>query len=89
MTNEITLLPCPFCGGEAEWADGEQKQFGNEQVNCSHCMAVTFPGSDKESAARWWNDRSGIPTDENNFKVQLAKEFAEVTGQLLEDPTKN
>lgn len=54
----IELLPCPFCGGRAEWADGEQKhKYGNDQAYCTNCFAVSAPDLGLEAAAAWWNAR--------------------------------
>lgn len=53
------LLPCPFCGGKPAWGEGEQKiKYGNEQVYCSVCYAMTPPEMTIEEAARNWNWRS-------------------------------
>lgn len=79
-TQPIKLLPCPFCGGEAEWADGEQKhEYGNEQVNCSQCYARTVPDSDKESAAKWWNARGDTSLD---FIGEVEGQIAEIEHKL-------
>lgn len=52
------LLPCPFCNGAADWAEGEQKLlYKNEQVYCTICYASTPPDVDKAAAAQWWNNR--------------------------------
>jgi Lar family restriction alleviation protein len=55
---KIKLLRCPFCGGKAAWGEGEQKtKYGNEQVYCSDCYAITAPEGSKEEAAANWNSR--------------------------------
>lgn len=62
MSNEVEteLLSCPFCGGNAAWAEGEQKtKYGNEQVYCSVCTATTMPGP-KNEAAEDWNTRTSV-----------------------------
>ena len=51
--NEPTLLPCPFCGGEATPYASAWWEYG---VGCSQCHACVEPGlSDKrdEVIARW------------------------------------
>ena len=65
MTDEITLLPCPFCGGT------NVKIFGpvgwHRQFGISHSCSVFFGGSGdftigggtKQDAAKAWNRRSG------------------------------
>lgn len=59
-TDEVVeLLPCPFDGSAAAWAQGEQKEkYGNEQVYCPNCYASTAPEMTKEEAAVWWNARA-------------------------------
>jgi Lar family restriction alleviation protein len=55
------LLPCPFCGGKAAWSEGDQKTiYGNEQVYCSSCYAMTPPEGSKAEAAEWWNSRTDL-----------------------------
>lgn len=57
-----SLLPCPFCGGDAEFIDGDQKQqYGNEQVGCTRCMALTAPEPTMQAAALRWNSRGDHP----------------------------
>ena len=66
------LKPCPFCGGEAGWSQGEQKtKYGNEQVYCVDCFAQTPPDSSKREAAEWWNPRV------DDAKLKLAVEALE------------
>jgi Lar family restriction alleviation protein len=61
------LLPCPFCGAEAAWGEGEQKtKYGNEQVYCSDCCVIAPPKPTKEEAAEWWNTR----TEGNAAKIE-------------------
>lgn len=56
------LLPCPICGGKAEWGEGEQKiKYGNESVYCSQCYLGSAPQSTKKEAAEWWNARTPDP----------------------------
>jgi len=57
MTQEITLLPCPFCGGEAELITGAPEIF----VRCisDNCL----PGRNFiETAVSDWNRRAINPT---------------------------
>lgn len=59
MENEVELKPCPFCGADPAWGEGEQKtKYGNEQVYCSSCYAITPPGATKAEASEWWNTRA-------------------------------
>jgi Lar family restriction alleviation protein len=62
----IALLPCPFCGGTAQFQsipneDGDP-QAGGEYVECSQCQSCTnlvFPLMDgvKRQLAERWNRR--------------------------------
>ena len=73
-----SLLPCPFCGGDPAWGEGEQKtKYGNEQVYCSTCYAVTPPEGTKAEAARNWNWRIG---DEHERYILLSAHQEEVAG---------
>lgn len=49
------LLPCPFCGGEAEIS----LYLGNYGVACTECMGAIFParGMTKGEAIKAWNTR--------------------------------
>jgi len=77
----VELKVCPFCGGEAAWGEGEQKtKYGNEQVYCSNCYAMTAPEATKKNAALRWNIRGEAPElnyvraiegDINTLKEQL------------------
>lgn len=52
------LLPCPFCGGEADFG----QQIGGYFVNCVECLASTNVIVDhrltKQEAADKWNTRA-------------------------------
>lgn len=51
------LLPCPFCGGRAEWKQGHFTGY----VMCLKCE--TFgPNIAKNEAVAAWNTRAGIGT---------------------------
>ena len=53
--SEIKLLPCPFCGGEAELS----LFLGNYHVTCTKCLGAIFParGMLKGEAIEAWNTR--------------------------------
>lgn len=47
------LLPCPFCGGEAEFHD-----TSSTWVRCEDCGAEIQCQIEKKDAARLWNRRA-------------------------------
>lgn len=51
----MTLKPCPFCGGEAEFIGGLPKS-GYDRVACTRCFAEV-DGDDKDKAIATWNTR--------------------------------
>lgn len=57
--HSIVLLPCPFCGCEA---DDTQGFHGLTVIGCSNCeTAQTQPFDEYDAAARAWNSREGDP----------------------------
>lgn len=53
----IVLLPCPFCGSDA---DDTQGFHGLTVIGCSHCQtAQTEPFDEYADAAAVWNRRDG------------------------------
>ena len=56
MTDETTLLPCPFCGGEAEFAD-IRRLGGWHMVTCKKCGALTQASLVRDKAIDAWNRR--------------------------------
>ena len=50
MTDELKLLPCPFCGGPAVWSPGNYRY----RPTCEHCGATT---RDENT----WNERAHHP----------------------------
>jgi|ERR1041385_5846677 Lar family restriction alleviation protein len=80
---EIVLRPCPFCGEPAAWGEGEQKiKYGNEQVYCSNCYAMTAPEGSKEEAAFLWNDRNDPGATLESKRDQLLAEVARLREAL-------
>ncbi len=55
MTQEENLLPCPFCGGDAEWINSAGR------VSCvsgfGWCNAEQY-GDDRKTATARWNTRA-------------------------------
>jgi Lar family restriction alleviation protein len=59
----LTLVHCPFCGGEAEfrYANRHWKNGGTTGVRCKDCGAMTAvrQGADRQlRAAELWNRRA-------------------------------
>lgn len=62
---EAVLLPCPFCGGAAEWyditEDDEVGNAGGSCITCTKCQAcgpVQF--GEKDTIVEQWNRRPAI-----------------------------
>lgn len=69
----LELLPCPFCGGEAERIDiptvgsdpelGGDPNAGGSCIQCKQCTASTALHFDrKENLYSSWNDRAALAT---------------------------
>ncbi len=64
IIKQITLLPCPFCGGAAS----EDLPFSRHRpicVGCSECE-VWFKDMDWETVVAEWNRRAPIHQETNN-----------------------
>ena len=60
---ELSLLPCPFCGGTAEWYDiTEADEVGNAGGSCIICTKCQACGpvqfGEKDTIVDQWNRRS-------------------------------
>lgn len=84
MTEEIQLLPCPFCGGEAELI----QDFNHPsrpaaiawQVDCVECWIETLYHNTPEEAAAFWNTRHVTPfapVDPIEAFAQLKEKFGD------------
>lgn len=67
--SEIKLLPCPFCGGEAEYSEHHEDNGGVEvyyreyhyyMVCCDKCHLTFTSTLDKEDVVRRWNTRKSM-----------------------------
>lgn len=63
MTDAPELLPCPFCGGAAEWVDIESGDcFGGSFIQCAACWACSpVEFGFKENLTSKWNTRVPDP----------------------------
>lgn len=56
------LKPCPFCGGDAEWVDIHDDEYGNtggSVIECMSCGASTHVEFGfKENLTSAWNTRA-------------------------------
>ena len=56
--SDIKLLPCPFCGGEAELYEQKHKQYPSTYyVTCKSCHCKTIKSRVKGVAISGWNTR--------------------------------
>jgi Lar family restriction alleviation protein len=51
---DLTLKPCPFCGGEAEWCGERDIIYA---ARCSECKARTGLNTTIMDALESWNKR--------------------------------
>ena len=67
--SETELLPCPFCGGEAEYSEHHEDNGGVEvyyreyhyyMVCCDKCHLTFTSTLDKEDVVRRWNTRKSM-----------------------------
>src|SRR5713101_2589100 len=56
LNNQAELLPCPFCGGEAQLIT----DFDNCYIGCKSCYISTVSYDCYEGAAITWNRRTAI-----------------------------
>lgn len=66
------LLPCPFCGGEAEF---KKNDFGF-YVICPECLCSTQTYSTDDDAISTWNNRpspwhTGTPTEDGFYLCKV------------------
>jgi Lar family restriction alleviation protein len=89
---EAALLPCPFCGGDAEeiYIEEEGDNFGGSVISCKQCSASTAVHFDrKENLHSSWNDRQRpadkpAAADDDATYEQLYVEAKTAAGQFAE-----
>lgn len=57
MSNEIKLLPCPFCGEKAEIINHRSGEYA---VECTNCYGKTHRSVTEKLAIERWNTRKPI-----------------------------
>lgn len=66
MSEEVKLLPCPFCGGQPK---GLVDLSAKETVQCLECR-VLFPFNvDKSVPLRNWNTRAQSPREKKMWEL--------------------
>jgi Lar family restriction alleviation protein len=73
-TDQVELLPCPFCGGEAKRftiGDDEPNNAGGDVICCTRCQAsshVEF--GRKENLVSLWNTRAAIAAVGDEWRTE-------------------
>jgi len=76
--SQAELLPCPFCGGDAE-IDQDMGGFAAYCVSCDCAMDVYGP---LESTIAAWNRRAAPPPEKNWYSSALVDAVLGGTGVL-------
>lgn len=82
---ENELLPCPFCGGEAERIDIEDgENAGGSCVHCTQCDACSNVEFEfKENFVSNWNRRVAAPKSEPDAWLPISTARKDGTSYLL------
>lgn len=54
------LKPCPFCGGEARYYEGDRDCHG---VTCTKCTVKIYGYANRRASKRAWNRRTDNETN--------------------------
>jgi Lar family restriction alleviation protein len=54
----VTLLPCPFCGADAQEPEDDDRTSDGYSVACEDCLATGPIEDSHEAAAAAWNRRA-------------------------------
>lgn len=69
--SEIKLLPCPFCGGEANVYEQKHREYQSTYfVSCKGCHCKSMERIEKDIVIEKWNTRKPI----DNIMEQLEEE---------------
>lgn len=77
---DAALLPCPFCGGEAEFTYGGSVHY---LVECQDCEASTDMLHPEQAAIDAWNRRARTP--EHEALLQAVREYLAAESSAAED----
>lgn len=70
MTDEVKLLPCPFCDGDART---QNCSGGGYEVVCLRCCATIFDESELR-AHKLWNTRAPAPREDGWRPIEMLPE---------------
>lgn len=79
------LLPCPFCGGEAELSNGRDDMWC---VECQDCEGVMFH-PERAGVIRWWNRRVAPPSAHVSVCGPVSAETADAIGKMISQAQAN
>lgn len=69
MSNEIKLLPCPFCGGEADLIEQKHREYASTYyVRCKGCHCKSLERMGVGIVAEAWNTRKPMDEFVKNYK---------------------
>jgi Lar family restriction alleviation protein len=64
MEKHIKLLPCPFCGGQADFFNNEGLISDKFCIQCETCFSGTSVDCEtEEDAIKSWNTRAEVKDD--------------------------
>ena len=75
MDNQVALLPCPFCGGEAKLYNLPDEHPYIYRVGCINCKTAygySYSHSEKYTAIKTWNER--IPLDDRITELEKERD---------------
>jgi capsule polysaccharide export protein KpsE/RkpR len=73
--DNVELLPCPYCGGEAQRFDGRGR---SHDIACSNCAAQSALST---RATELWNTRAAMP---DSGRIEKLEERIAAVRQVIE-----